>query len=633
VANESAPWHAPIENFNAINMAVSRQKLVVILCLLLAAVTLAVYNPVVRNQFVDFDDQAYILRNSHIQRGLNWELVKWSVTTFYYGIWHPLTWLSHALDYQMFHLNPVGHHYTSVLLHVINAVLLFLLLQRATSAIWPSLFVGALFALHPINVESLAWAAERKNVLSTLFFLLALHAYDRYGRSFRKYLYGLVILFFALGLMAKPQIVTLPFVLLLWDYWPLRRMGRASVGTSLSENYRSQTFRSLVFEKWPLFLLALADSVVTVISQREGNTVRSLSEVPLAIRLENVFISYVKYLGKAFWPSHLVPFYPRSGSLAPIWQAAGAVAVILLVTAFVIARRHHRYLLVGWFWFLGSVVPMIGLVTVGDQAMADRYAYIAFIGLFIAIAWSFHDLKWKSDRGKLWLGAPAVIILGIFATLTYRQVGFWHDSETLWRYTLSVTKDNYVAHNNLALALSEAGKSDEAVREFRTGMALHPYPPAQVVALALYELQVEHPREAIEECHTALRLATDSTTKAAALSELGQADLQLGEYDAAAGSFVQALRIQPENGMALMGTGLLALHQKQYDIAVEQFMHAAKVDPSDMNALLLAEALRRAGRDRDADFVAAQVKKISPDLVQAQLATGRVLSFAGLKPI
>ena len=614
-------------------MAVSRQKLVVILCLLLAAVTLAVYNPVVRNQFVDFDDQAYILKNSHIHGGLNWALVKWSVTTFYYGIWHPLTWLSHAVDYQMFHLNPAGHHYTSVLLHAINAVLLFLLLQRATGGIWPSLFVGALFALHPMNVESLAWAAERKNVLSTLFFLLALHAYDRYGRSFRKYLYGLVILFFTLGLMAKPQIVTLPFVLLLWDYWPLQRIAGASAGTSLPENSRSQTLGSLVFEKWPLFLLALADSVVTLISQREGNTVRSLSEVPLTIRLENVFLSYVKYLGKAFWPSHLAPLYPRPESLAPFWQAAGAVAVILLITAFVISRRQHRYLLVGWFWFLGSLVPMIGLVTVGDQAMADRYAYVAFIGLFIAIAWSLQDLNWKPDQRQLWLGAPAAIILAVFAILTYRQVGFWHDSETLWRYTLSVTKGNYVAHNNLALALSEAGKSDEAVREFRTGMALHPYPPAQVVALALYELQVEHPREAIEECHTALRLATDSTTKAAALSELGQADLQLGDYDAAAGSFAQALHIDPENGMALMGTGVLALHQKKYDVAVEQLMHAAKVDPSDMNALLLAEALRRAGRNRDADFVAAQVKKLSPDLVQAQLATGRVLSFAGLKPI
>jgi tetratricopeptide (TPR) repeat protein len=614
-------------------MAVSRQKLVVILCLILAALTLAVYNPVIRNQFVDFDDQAYILRNSHIQRGLNWQLVKWSVTTFYYGIWHPLTWLSHALDYQIFHLNPVGHHYTSLLLHVINALLLFLLLQRATGAIWPSIFVGALFALHPINVESLAWASERKNVLSTLFFLLALHAYDRYGRSGAKYLNGLVTIFFALGLMAKPQIVTLPFVLLLWDYWPLQRIREVSANSSLSENSRSQNFKALVVEKWPLFLLAAADSVVTMISQREGNTVRSLSQVPLAIRLENVFLSYVKYLGKAFWPSPLVPMYPRPESLAPLWQVAGAVAILSLITYFVISRRQHRYLLLGWLWFLGSLVPMIGLVTVGDQAMADRYAYIAFIGLFIAIAWSFHDVKWKSFPSKWWLAAPAAIMLAVFASLTYRQVGFWHDGETLWRYTLSVTDGNYVAHNNLALALSETGKSDEAVREFRAGMALHPYPPAQVVALALYELQVEHPREAIEECHTALRLATDSATKAAALSELGQADLQLGDYDAASESFEQVLRIDPENGMALMGTGLLALHHQQYGMAVEQLMHAAKVDPSDMNALLLAEALRRAGRNRDADFISAQVRKISPNLLQAQLATGRVLSFAGVKPL
>jgi tetratricopeptide (TPR) repeat protein len=522
-------------------------------------------------------------------------------------------------------------------LHAINAVLLFLLLQRATGAISPSLFVAALFAVHPINVESLAWAAERKNVLSTLFFLLSLHAYDRYGRGAGKYLYRLVIIFFALGLMAKPQIVTLPFLLLLWDYWPLHRIATGSAATSLQENSHLQTFGLLLWEKWPLFLLAAADSVVTVISQREGNTVRSLSEVPLAIRLENVFISYVNYLAKAFWPSHLAPLYPRPEGLAPFWQAAGAVAIILLITALVIYQRQDRYLLVGWFWFLGSLVPMIGLVTVGDQAMADRYAYVAFIGLFIAVAWSFRDLRWdlrwRSASGKRWLAAPSAVVLVVFACLTYRQVGYWHDSETLWRYTLSVTKRNYVAHNSLALALSEAGKSDEAVREFRAGMSLHPYPPAQVVALALYELQVEHPNEAVEECHTVLRLATDSTTKAAALSELGQADLQLGEYAAAAESFERALGINPENGMALMGTGVLALHQKQYDVAVGQLMHAAKVDPSDMSALLLAEALRRAGRNGDADFISAQVKKISPDLWQAQLATGRVLSFAGLKPL
>jgi tetratricopeptide (TPR) repeat protein len=613
-------------------MSVTHKNRAVIFCLLLAATTLAFYNPIVRNQFVDFDDMSYILKNSHVQGGLTWDAVKWSFTTIYLGIWHPVTWLSHALDCQIFQLNPVGHHYASLLLHATNAVLLFMLLRRATGFTWSSLVVAALFALHPVNVESVAWAAERKNVLSTLFFLLALHAYDRYGRTGGRYLYLLVAVFFALGLLAKPQIVTLPFVLLLWDYWPLQRMAAKSP-SDVPAVSSARSFRYLVWEKWPLFLLAAADSVVTVIAQRAGNSIRTFSEVSLLVRLENVFVSYVRYIGKAFWPSPLVPMYPRPGNSLPAWQVVGALALLLLLSALALRWRDRRYLLVGWLWFLGTLVPMIGIITVGEQAMADRYAYVAFIGLFVAVVWALADAAAKYEIRAAWLAGSSLIILLVLGSFTYRQVGYWHDSETLWRYTLSVTEGNYTAHNNLALALRKEGRSDEAVREFRAGMALHNYPAVQIVALALYELQVGHPQEAIEECNTAMRASKDPMIQGAASGEIGQAYLQLRRYDHAEEAFQNALRLNPDDGMALMGLGVLALREGQSDIAVAQLLHAAKVDPSDVNVVLLALALRHAGRAAEADSMWAQVQKMSPNPGQAQIAAEQLLSFAGQKPL
>ncbi len=619
------------------DMSPSREKHIVIYCLVLVAATLAFYNPIVRNQFVDFDDLSYILKNSHVLGGLTWATVKWAFTTFREGNWHPLTWLSHALDCQIFHLNPIGHHYTSLFLHAANAVLLFLLLRRATGFTWPSLSVAALFALHPVNVESVAWAAERKNVLSMLFFLLALHAYDRYGRTGRRYLYSLVAIFFALGLMAKPQVVTLPFVLLLWDYWPLQRMsmgmpaGSATVGSPSVSTQRS--FRSLVWEKWPLFVLAAADSVVTVIAQRAGASVRTLSEVSIFLRFQNVFVSYVRYAGKAFWPFPLVPLYPRPVGLLPAWQVLGAGALLLLLSAFVWRWRDRRYLLVGWCWFLGTLVPMIGIITVGEQAMADRYGYLPFIGLFIAVVWALGEAASKRGIGRGWLAGSAVAALLLLGSLTYRQLGYWHDSETLWRYTLSVTEGNYTAHSNLALALAKQGRPEEAIEHFRAGKALHKYPPVQVLGLCRYELHVGYSLYAIEECNSVLHDSDDPKLQAAAWSGLGEAYLQLHRYDQAAESNQNSLRLNPDDDLALVGMAVLAMRQGQDDVAVAQLEHAVKVDPNDVNVLLFAQALRRAGRAAEADSAAAQVQKISTDLGQAQFDAGQFLAFVGLKPL
>jgi protein O-mannosyl-transferase len=617
-------------------MSASREMHVVILCLLLVAATLAFYNPVIHNQFIDFDDSSYILKNFQVQSGLTWDTVKWSFTTFREGNWHPLTWLSHALDYQIFDLNPAGHHYTNLLLHAANAVLLFLLLRQATGVTWPSLIVGALFALHPVNVESVAWAAERKNVLSMLFFLLALHAYDRYARTGRRYLYLLLTICFALGLMAKPQIVTLPFVLLLWDYWPLQRIGARSAADGSHAPSTPRSFRYLVWEKFPLFILAAADSVVTMLAQRAGNAVRTVTEVSLSARLENVFVSYVRYIGKALWPSRLAAMYPRPANSLPAWQAVGAVVLLLLISALVLRWRDRRYLPVGWFWFLGTLVPMIGIITVGEQTMADRYAYLPFIGLFVAIVWTLDAVASEYRIAVVWRAGVALLVVFFLGCLTNRQLDYWHDDETLWRHALSVTERNYMAHNNLAIALAKQGRSEEAVVQFQAATALHKYPPDQVLKLAFYELRVGHPQEAIEESGAVLRASADPVDpklQSAAWGEIGQAHLQLRQYDQAAECYQNALRLNSENGMALMGSGLLALRQGKSELAVTQLMHASKVEPNDVNVLLLAQALRRAGHAEQASSAEAEVQKISSDPGQAQMEAGQWLSFAGLKPL
>src|SRR5208282_2329987 len=352
-------------------------------CLLLALVVLVSYNPVTHNGFLNYDDDLYITDNPHVRAGLTWETVKWAFATYDEANWAPLSWLSHALDCELFGVNPADHHYVSVLMHAANAALLFLLLQGVTGFRWRSLMAAALFALHPINVESVAWAAERKNVLSMLFFLLALHAYVWYTRKPALLRYGVMVLLLALGFMSKSQVISFPFLLLLLDYWPLRRIGAAgAAGPALQgEGVPRQSSAWLMLEKVPLLLLSAASAVVTMKAQKAGGAVQSFSQYSLPLRLETAVISYVRYLGKAFWPSNLVALYPHPTQLYPVWQVVAAVVLLLAISAWVLRARDRRYLAVGWFWFLGSMVPMIGLVQVGAQAMADRYAYIPFIGL------------------------------------------------------------------------------------------------------------------------------------------------------------------------------------------------------------------------------------------------------------
>jgi protein O-mannosyl-transferase len=424
------------------------KKLNTILCVLLAVVTIALYSPVVGHSFVVFDDRDYVTANPYVHGGVSWNTIKWAFTSTAAANWHPLTWLSHALDYQFFALNPAGHHLDSVLIHALNVVLLFLVLQWLTKRVGPSLLVAALFALHPINVESVAWVAERKNVLSTLFFFLAIGAYAWYTQkpNWRRYL--LVAALFAAGLMAKPMVITLPFVLLLLDYWPLQRLQNSPLS---STHVTQLPLSKLILEKVPLLFLSAASALITLKAQH--NAVRTLEEFPLPVRIENAIVAYGSYLGKMLWPARLA-FYPHSVVAPPAWQVILSALVLISVTAFAIAFRSKGYLPVGWCWFLGTLVPVIGLVQVGEASMADRYAYISLIGIFVMIAWGVADWADAKKVRTVWRVIPALCALTALGVATSRQMTFWASEYDLWVHTLAVTGDPY-AHNAVGAALMD----------------------------------------------------------------------------------------------------------------------------------------------------------------------------------
>ena len=460
-------------------------RLNIAFCILLAVATIAFYSPVLGHPFIVLDDREYVTANPHI-RSLGWDTIKWAFTAMDAANWHPLTWLSHALDYKLFALNPTGHHLTSLLIHVCNVVLLFLGLTWITKRTGPSLLVAALFALHPINVESVAWVAERKNVLSTFFFLLTLAAYAWYAQKpdWRRYL--LTTAAFAAALLAKPMAVTLPFVLLLLDYWPLERMhfGGAQKPQPNASGAQSASFWWLVLEKVPLLVLSATSSLVTLKAQHA--VVQSFEEFPLRVRLGNALVAYGLYLWKMVWPSQLA-FYPHPLVAPPLWQWLLSGAVLLAVTAVVIAFRDKRYMPVGWFWFLGTLVPVLGLVQVGGYAMADRYAYIPLIGIFIMIAWGLADLAKIRDLRPAWRVVPALCVLAALGGITVHQIGYWDSDYHLDSHMLAVAETPF-AHNAVAMALlnpaaalteqelasfpSEPARMEEARKHFERALEL-----------------------------------------------------------------------------------------------------------------------------------------------------------------
>ncbi len=463
------------------------------LSLLLLVATLGLYYPVVHHPFANLDDRGYVYGNPHVQDGLTWATVKWAFTS--YGPvtpevpdWHPLTWLSHALDCQIFDVDPAGHHAVNVLWHSLDAVALFWMLLLATGYLGRSFMVAALFALHPINVESVAWIAERKTLLATFFFLLALGVYRWYARRPSGLRYGVVAVLFALGLMAKPQIITLPFVLLLWDYWPLRRMFAASTPSTAADATAAFPPRScfwLIEEKIPLFMLCAASAWMTMREHSFGP--QQQSGYSIWIRLDNALVAYVRYVAKALWPSHLAVLYLHPANTLRLRQVAAAALLLLAITALVIVGRRFRYLPVGWFWFLGTLVPTIGLVQIGWHAMADRYAYQSFIGLFILVCWGVGDWVRQRHLPKALLPAISVAVLLVLATIAHRQIGYWSDDLTLWSHVLQVSKGNWVAESMVGSILQKQGDHEDAMRHYRAALAVYPMDWRSNYAIAVDE--------------------------------------------------------------------------------------------------------------------------------------------------
>jgi tetratricopeptide (TPR) repeat protein len=581
------------------------------------AATLALYNPVNRHPFVNYDDDRYVTENPHIRNGLSWDTVSWAFTAEEQGNWHPLTWLSHALDYELFRQNATGHHFTSLLIHSANAVLLFLLLTYATGRLGPSLLVAALFALHPINVESVAWVAERKNVLSTFFFFAALAAYCWYARrpDWRRYLAFAGL--FALGLMSKPMVITLPFVLLLLDFWPLGRIQGFPAGVlSVPQSPLSR----LLVEKLPLLVLSAASAAITMRVQQAGGAMRSTAQFSLGVRLENAVVAYAMYLWKMVWPSHLAPLYPHPGDSLSAWQVTISALVLLAVTVVVLRFRSRRYLLTGWLWFLGTLVPVIGLVQVGDQAMADRYAYIPLIGIFIMLAWGAADLADLLHIGLSARMIPAACILLALAFATHRQLGYWSSNYELWTHALAVTDKNFIAQNNLGGALLLLGKPDEAYAHFQAAAEINPNDPMSRSNLGAYLQEHGKLSEAMAQYDRSISLTSDPGLLAATYANLGTAYRNLGEDEKARDSYDQALRLNPNQSNAYLGLGELLEKQNQLDDAIRNYSRSVELRPTATGFLLLGHALETEARRPEALAAYQSALKLSPELPEAQHA-------------
>jgi len=623
-------------------------------CLFLAVTTLAVFWPVRNHEFVNYDDDLYVTQNRRVQSGLTLESMVWAFTTTDTRNWHPLTWLSHMLDCEIYGLNAGGHHVTSVLLHLANSLLLFLVFHRMTGALWRSAFLSALFALHPIHVESVAWVAERKDVLSTLFWILTLGAYVRYVERPGPMRYLLVPLAFALGLMAKPMLVTLPFVLLLMDYWPLGRLrnepSRGGGGTSKGHQasarggYRVRIFL-LIWEKAPLFALAAVSAAVTLFAQKSGGAM--LWVVPLKMRVANALVSYVSYMGKMMWPDGLAVLYPHPG-MVPMGQAVGAALLLALISLFTLSvARRYPYLAVGWLWYLGTLVPVVGLAQVGVQSMADRYTYVPLIGIFVIVCWAMADLATKWHRARTVLAVLAgVVVLSLMAR-TWFQVRYWQSNITLFEHAVQVTKNNYIAHNNLGNALVGKGELEAAIEHYSKALRLSPRYGKARNNLGLAMLRQGRVKEAIAAFTQALQTepsygeARDNLRNA--LQLIGKPDDEAeahnvaaitlaadGKLDEAMTHLSEALRLRPDFAEAHYNMGSALATQGRLEEAVVHFSKALEIKPGYAEAHNnLGIALARQGKLDEAIDRFSEALRLKPNYAEAHRNLRQVLRLAG----
>jgi len=525
---------------------------VFLICLALVLAVVVAFEQVASCDFVSYDDFQYVTGNPRVQAGLSLDSVEWAFTTFHKSNWHPLTWLSHMLDCQLFGHSPFWHHFVNLLFHIANTLLLFEIFRRMTGLLWRSAFVAALFALHPIHVESVAWVAERKDVLSGLFWMLTMAAYLRYVRRRCLMSYLLVALFLCLGLMAKPMLVTLPFVLLLLDYWPLgrfQRVGQKQHESSMpiesaGSDSHAASLGSLVFEKIPLFILSSASVVVTFVVQSSGRAMAPMAAFGLRFRLLNALVSYVRYVGKTIYPTRLAVLYPLRLEGLPVWQPVASFVLLAAISIAVIyAARKRPFFLTGWLWFLITLVPVIGLVQVGIQAMADRYTYLPSIGLFIMATWGTAELLAGWRYKKLVLSVLVGFVVIIFVICTRAQVGYWRNDYTLYKRAVEATEDNYIMHNNFGDVLLKKGLVSEAIANFAEAARINPRYLEARLNLGVALSRQNRLKEAVECFKEVLRFRQDWPV---AYNNLGRAYALLGEYDLAIQNYTEALRLKPD---------------------------------------------------------------------------------------
>jgi len=554
------------------------RDLLVGLCLI--AGTLAVYWQVGNYDFINFDDDLYVADNSYVKAGLTAESISWAFTSSDCANWHPLVWLSYMVGCEIYGPNPGWHHLTNVMFHLLNTILLFLILRRTTGKLWQCGFVAALFALHPLHVESVAWIAERKDVLSTLFWMMSLAGYAWYVERPRAVRYLLALGFFGLGLMSKPMLVTLPFVLLLLDYWPLGRF-QAAQALQGSKTLRRSPLLRLVYEKFPFFVLAAASCMVTLVVQQKGGAVGSLTHYPFFVRISNALVSYVAYLAKMFWPYNLSVLYPHPGVL-PWWQVAGAGLILVSVSFWALKTlKSHPYVSVGWLWYLGTLVPVIGLVQVGSQAMADRYTYVPFIGLSIIIAWGTPGLlkEWRY-RGFVLALSAGLALLGLTAC-AWVQVGYWKNSITLFERSIQVTTNNFMAHNNLGNALAAQGKHNEAIRLYTEALRIKPH---FVQAHNNLGLALEREGDINKATHHYVQALRLNPHYAEAHYNLGNALAHQGNFEEAVKHYFETLRIKPDFAEAHNNLGNVLLNQRKLKEAVSHYAEALRLEPDHARA-------------------------------------------------
>ena len=600
----------------------TRQIILIALLLVLVLATVAVYYPVHNHPFSNYDDDTYVVDNTSIHDGLNWQSLKWATTTYYAANWHPLTWMSHALDCQLFQADPAGAHDHNLALHALNSVLLFLVLLRATGYIGRSAMVAGLFALHPLNVETVAWISERKNLLSMLFFLLALGAYRWYARQPRVGRYALVALLYWFGLMAKPQVITFPCILLLWDYWPLGRMFSgvpgASNGVRTTQAIPPKSLAWLLIEKLPLMALSALDAVLTMKAQFGSH---AENWFPKPVRVGNAILSYALYLEKTVWPTKLALFYPHPGTGISWARVAVAFVVLLSITLLVILQWRQRYLTVGWLWFAGTLVPMIGIVQVGEQAMADRYAYLPLVGVFLMfvwgvaglVAWATRNQPESRRRAGTVLAGTGIAALLALSVMTRLQVDYWNDNFTVWTHALQVTEGNWVAEDLVGAALLKSGKMEAAMPHYYKALAYSPNDLASNLNIGAYlEVKGNFP-EAIEHFNKVLahKIMATPVQLIKTYTDLGYTYQSMGDYVQARENLKVAVQLKPTDAKAWTNLGVVAQKTGDLDLATSAYSKAIQLQPLSWRYLLLSRALEQAGHHEQAQVALEKAKKIA----------------------